>query len=168
ADRAARVERREIERTRLPARVHFTERRARIGAEEVLVVALPDRAAEDAAAERQARHALVVGRAVDRDVARARELQFLMDRAERRDAAFGIGGIPVAKVLARREADVPAEARFGRAEQREAAFAPRRRNDRGLDEIALDAIVVRRLVVLVEEAERNQRQARAERHFRIE
>src|SRR6185369_2218216 len=49
------------------------------------------------------------------------------------------------------------------ADDLQAAFAPRARDDRGLDEVALDAVERGRLVVLVEQSRGDEEQARAQR-----
>src|SRR6185437_6957194 len=46
--------------------------------------------------------------------------------------------------------------------QAQSAFAPGAGNDQGLDEVALYAVEIRRLMVLVEQSERHQEQPRAQ------
>ena len=84
-----------------------------------------------------------------------------MNAAERRFTAFVRGRIPLAQVRARADADVPVEPGIGVAVQGNTTFAPRARDDRRLDEIALNAVIVGRLVMLVEQAERHEHQAGA-------
>ena len=84
-----------------------------------------------------------------------------MDAAERRTAAFVGRRIPIAEIRAGGDTEIPDEARLGAAVAGNAAFAPRRGNDRLFDKIALNAVVLRRLVMLVEKSQRNEHQTGA-------
>src|SRR6185369_8834728 len=84
-----------------------------------------------------------------------------MDAAERRFASFVRSRVPLAEVGPGANAGAPAESGIGSAIHCDATLAPCRRNDRGLDEVTLDAVVVGGFMMLVEQTQRNQHQARA-------
>src|SRR5690349_12117754 len=71
--------------------------------------------------------------------------------------------VPLRQVEPGGQAGIPAETGRGVAVQVEAALAPGAGDDEGLDEVALYAVEVGRLVVLVEEAERHEEQPGAHR-----
>jgi hypothetical protein len=105
-------------------------------------------------------------------VLRVRERQFLMGGLQRRRiVVFQIQGggverefrreIPLRKIEAGGEPDIPAEPERRVAVQIEAALPPRARNDQGLDEIALNSVEIGRLMMFVQETERHEEQAGA-------
>src|SRR5262249_1897953 len=106
-------------------------------------------------------NAFVVERRIGREILRRRDRELLVDAAERRIPTFLRRRIPVREIEARRDADIPLEPVPHVTVDGEPAFAPGRRGDRRLDEVAERAIVLRRLVVLVQEADRNEEEAGA-------
>lgn len=129
---------------------------------------LRDVADEYTAANVQPGLAVVVQRTVKREIACLGELPFLMDRAEWRFERFGIGSVPLREVESRRDASVPAQAEVRVAGEANADLSPGGRDDRGLDEIALDAKVVGRLVRFVQVAQRDQIKTRLDRQAIID
>ena len=103
------------------------------------------------------------------DRARRGELAFAVDRLQRPAiAAFVRARVPLAEVGRGRHGEVPVEAVRSVAVDAEADFAPRARHDLGVDVGPVDAVVRRRLVVLVDEADRHQEQAGAATQARLE
>src|SRR5882672_4704683 len=100
--------------------------------------------------------------------------QFLMRRLHggdavvlqiERRAVLRILGIdlPAAKIEAGGHAGVPVQADLGIAVHSETPLPPRAGYDQGLDEVALHAVVVGRLMVLIEQSERHQEQSGLDR-----
>ena len=81
---------------------------------------------------------------------------------------FGRCRVPLRKIEARAEARVPRKARVEVSVQEQSALAPRGRDDRGLDEVARDAVVLRGLVVLVQQSHRDEEEARLRREVLVE
>src|SRR5258707_214103 len=79
------------------------------------------------------------------------QLAFLVRAAHPRARIVELSGVE-----SRRHADVVLEPAAKEAMNAQAHLAPGRRNDAGLDFVALDAVVRRRFVGLVKDAERNQ------------
>ena len=91
-----------------------------------------------------------------------REREFLVNRAERRLLAFAGRCVPLVQVEAGGDAALQRQAVVEVADELHAAFAPGAGDDRGFDEVALDAIERDRLVVFVEQTRRHQEQAGAQ------
>src|SRR5262249_19478855 len=154
ADVAVSVEARDFPAAGIPTGVTFPQHHLRI-VEAGLTLARA--AGEEGAAERESRYARVVERAEARKIFRASERELLMDGAQRRFLAFAFRTrVPLRKIEAGREADIPAQSAVRFPLHAEAAFAPSRRDDRRLDEVAEHAVVTRRLMRLVQETRRDE------------
>ena len=97
-----------------------------------------------------------------------RERQLLVDRTERRLLAFARSRVPLVQVEGGGDAALQRQAVVEVADELHAAFAPSARDDCGLDEVALDAVIRGRFVVFVEQADRHQEQAGPHRPGRRE
>ena len=128
ADGTARVQCREIEGPRLPAHMALPECHARILCREVLHT-LSGLAGEVRSAERPARNADVIQREVTGQILRCRQRQFLINAAggESRPSLNEGSHWPGWSLS---KPDVPLEAGFGAAIDRQPALAPRRWNVR--------------------------------------
>ncbi len=113
---------------------------------------MPGITGEDAPAEKQAR-APVGERAVDCEVVGVGLLPLLVSAADPGRRIVELAGVEPG-----REPDVVPEPSADQAVHADPKLAPGRRNDARLDLIAKDAIVSRRLVGLVEDAERDEEQ----------